>query len=141
MSGRSFLDTNVLVYAYDRHDPSKQAKAQKLLDEGLRDGSALVSGQVLGEFFVTVTRKIAVPMTADEAAEAVRLISVLPVIGVDLRLVNAGIDAHRRWGVSYWDGLILAAAERGGSGRVLLEDLNAGQRYGTVVVENPFAVP
>jgi predicted nucleic acid-binding protein len=107
----------------------------------VRDGSSVVSGQVLGEFFVTVTRKIPQPMTADEALEVVRLLEVLPVVAVDLRLVKAGIAAHQQWGVSYWDGLILAAADRAGCGRVLSEDLNAGQRYGSVLVENPFASP
>lgn len=130
-----------LIYAYDRHDPAKQAKAQAVLDQALRDNSAAISAQVLGEFFVTVTRKIAQPMTADEALEVIRSIEVLPVIPVDVRLVKAGIEAQRRWGVSYWDGLILAAAERAGCVRVLSEDLNAGQRYGSILAENPFANP
>ena len=59
MTGSASLDTNVLVYAYDRHDPGKQAKAQALLNQGMRDGLSVLSGQVLGEFFVTVARVLA----------------------------------------------------------------------------------
>jgi predicted nucleic acid-binding protein len=139
MSGRDFLDTNVLIYAYDQRDTDKQARAQALLDEAFRDGSAVVSAQVLGEFFVKVTRKIPRPMSDDDALGVIRSIEVLPVVAVDLHLVRSAIEAHRQWGVSYWDGLILAAAARAGCTRVLSEDLNAGQTYGSVVVVNPFA--
>jgi predicted nucleic acid-binding protein len=138
MSDKVFLDSNVLVYAYDSSDRSKQAKAQELLERGIREDSAVVSAQVLGEFFIAVTRKIAHPMRASEAAEAVEILSAIRVIEVDRMLVNEAIGAHQRYGISYWDGLILAAAERAGCRRVLSEDLNAGQEYGRVAVENPF---
>src|SRR5512134_1507598 len=112
MSDRVFLDTNVLVYAYDKSEPRKQAIAQQLLRSAIRDESAAVSVQVLGEFFVVVTRKIREAMTAEEAARVIRTVGVLAVQEVDLALVQRAIDAHKLYGLAYWDCLIVAAAER-----------------------------
>ena len=77
MKDRVFLDTNILVYAYDRHDPRKQGIAQSLLIDGMENESAALSVQVLGEFFSVVTRQIKQPMTTDEAKEAIELFSNL----------------------------------------------------------------
>jgi len=74
----------------------------------------------------------------DEAIKAMNAIGVLQVVEVDRSLVDAAVEAHRAHQISYWDRLIIAAAQRAGCKRVLSEDLNDGQRYGEVVVENPF---
>ena len=138
MAARVFLDTNVLVYAYDLHAPAKQARAQTLLTEGIEQENAVVSSQVLGEFFVLVTKQIESPLPAEEARELIDLFGALPVVAIDLNLVRRAIDTHRQYQISYWDALIVAAAERAGCGRILSEDFSSGQSYHQLVAENPF---
>ena len=138
MTDRTFIDTNVLVYRYDDSDPIKQVRAQELLKTGIENETAVVSAQVLGEFFTTVTRKIQNPLSADDAQAAVDLISTLSVVALDLALVRRAISTQKRYGISYWDALIVVAAESAGCTRILSEDLNSGQAYNGVVVVNPF---
>jgi predicted nucleic acid-binding protein len=138
MSDKVFLDTNILVYAYDRSDPEKQAKAQELLTRGIEQENAVISAQVLGEFFVVVTRRIQTPLSAEEAEQVIDLLGILPVVEVDLKLVRRTLSIHRESQISYRDSLIVAAAERAGCAKILSEDLNAGQVYCSVRVENPF---
>ena len=134
----TFIDTNVLVYRYDSRDPVKQLRAQELVKSGIENQTAVVSAQVLGEFFTTVTRKIQIPLSTEEAQAAVDLISTLKVVALDLALVRRAISTQIRYGISYWDALIVAAAESAGCTRILSEDLNPGQAYNGVVVVNPF---
>jgi predicted nucleic acid-binding protein len=138
MTARSFVDTNVWVYAIGRGEPDKRARARALLASG-DELDLVVSAQVLGEFFVTVTRKLTPPVPRDRAVRIVDRMSQLPVIPLDARLVSAAIAGSREWGISYWDALIVAAAEAGGCDRILTEDLADGATYGSVRVENPFA--
>ena len=139
MSDRAFLDTNVVVYAHDSADPDKQATSQEIVLEGVRTGSAVISAQVLNEFLVTVTRKIATPLSLDVARRETGLLSRLHVVEIDVPLVKRAIDICERWQLSHWDGLIISAAERGRCETVLSEDLSDGQSYGSVTVRNPFA--
>ena len=138
MKDRVFLDTNILVYAYDRHDPRKQGAAQSLLFDGLENESAVLSVQVLGEFFNVVTRQIKQPMTSAEAKEAIELFSNLLIQEIDLAMVERAIDTHKIYRISYWDALIVSAAERAGCKRILSEDLNDGQLYQCIPISNPF---
>lgn len=133
-----FLDTNIIVYAYDKHEPEKMEKARLLLKSGIAEESAVLSSQVLGEFFVVVTRRINKPLSADEAMEIIDLLSVLPVAEIDLSLVRRAVGTCKEYGISYWDSLIVAAAGRAGCRKILSEDLNNGQSYNGIVVENPF---
>ena len=135
---KQFLDTNVAVYAYDAAEPAKQAVAQRLLKHGILEEDSVISVQVLGEFFNAVTRRIRHPMTVAEASSAIDSIKVLPVVDLDAQLVERAIETLRRYGISYWDALIIAAAERSGCKKLLTEDLNPGQRYHGIVVVNPF---
>ena len=139
MSDRRFVDTNIVVYAYDSAVPAKNAQAQRILQDGVVNDTLAVSAQVLGEFFTVATRRIQEPLTADEAAAAIDALKPIPVVEIDRQLVERAIDTHKRYEIAYWDALIVAAAERAGCVEVLSEDLNAGQRYGGVVVSNPFA--
>ena len=136
---RLFLDTNVIVYAHDTASPGRQATAQALIFDGLTAGNAVLSAQVLNEFYVTVTRKIAKPLPAALARREVELLARLCVVEVDVPLVVRVIDVGARWQLSHWDGLIIAAAERARCDPVLSEDLSNGQTYGPVTVRNPFA--
>jgi predicted nucleic acid-binding protein len=123
MNDKAFLDTNILVYAYDQYDPQKQKKAQSLLTDGMEQENIVLSVQVLGEFFNVVTRHI---------------ISVLSIQDIDLTMVNRAIDTHKMYQISYWDSLIIAAAERAECKSILSEDLNDGQTYHGIQVSNPF---
>lgn len=138
MTDRRFVDTNVWVYAVDIADPAKRGAAVAALT-GPAAGDLVLSAQVLGEFFVTVTRKLKPPLDVTEAAREVDRMSELHVVPLDARLVAAAIAGSREWGISYWDAMIIAAAQAGGCGVVLTEDLQDGATYGSVRVENPFA--
>ena len=139
MTGRAFVDTNVVVYAYELKASDRQATARSLLCQGLAQETAVLSTQVLSEFYVVVTRKSADPLTPEQARRAVDALAPMLAVGQDLTLVRRAIDAHTEYGLSYWDGLIVAAAERARCQRLLSEDLNPGQRYFGIPVENPFA--
>ncbi len=138
MTAKAFLDTNILVYAYDTHDASKQEKAGHIIRKAIEEESGIVSAQVLGEFFVVVTRKIRNPLPMSDAEAIVDILSAFPVAEIDLQLVRRAIDTQKACKISYWDSLIVAAAEREGCTVILSEDLNDGQQYNGVRVQNPF---
>lgn len=138
MKDKGFLDTNILVYAYDRRDPAKQLKAQALLEQGIHDENVSLSTQILSEFFVVITRRIQTPLSVDEAAEVIESLSIIPVAEVDRAMVKRAIETHQRYGISYWDALIVAAAERSGCAQIYSEDLKHGDSYHRVLVVNPF---
>ncbi len=135
---RSFVDTNVFVYAADEspEERDKHKIASALLSA---DPDALViSTQVLQEFYVTVTRKLRTPLPAQRAASAVRAMAKLDVVQVDVPLVLAAIDTSPTTTISLWDALVLEAARQAGCRRILTEDLSHGQVIRNVAVENPF---
>ena len=138
MTDRLFLDTNILVYAYDNHQPDKQRIAQQLLKESIAQESAVLSVQVLGEFFTVVTRKIKPPMSADDARRIIATLRILPVEVVDYSLVERAVDTHIRYNIQYWDALVVAAAERANCTTIATEDLNPDQKYNGIAVFNPF---
>lgn len=137
MSARTFLDTNVLVYLFDDGEQDKQECAREIFDDA-EPGELVLSTQVLSEFYVTVTRKLAQPLEPALAAEAVEWFGLLNVLPTDTALVKSAIQTSRVSQISYWDGLVVAAATRAGCQCLLTEDLNDGQRFGSVKIENPF---
>lgn len=96
---------------------------------------------MLSEFYVTVTRKLAIPMQASDAQRAVERLAELPMVVIDGPLVAEAIAIHTRAQISYWDGLILAAAGAAGCSKLLTEDLSDGQAVGAVQIVNPFREP
>ena len=138
MPDRTFIDTNILVYAYDIDEPVKQARAREILKQGIEGETAVLSVQVIGEFFTVVTKRIPNPLSAEEAEQVLDLLSILPVIDLDFRMVRHAIEIHRQHGIAYWDALIVTAAHRAECTQILTEDLNAGQSYEGVTVVNPF---
>lgn len=138
MTGSVFIDTNVFVYAYDTHEPDKQRKAQTLITENILHEGTTISSQVLSEFFTVVTRKIPEPLTPNEAQEIISDLKILNIIDIDFALVNRAIDNHSEYHLSYWDSLIVAAAERASCEKIFSEDMNAGQKYNGIIVVNPF---
>lgn len=137
MTSRTFLDTNVLVYLFDHDDPAKEQRAREILETG-EPGELALSTQVLSEFYVTVTRKLKEPLDPGLAAQVVDWLTFLLVVSIDSALVRRAIQICRDSQISYWDGLVVAAASRAGCRRLLTEDLNDGQEIASVRVENPF---
>ena len=136
MSARSFFDTNVLVYTDDKAYPAKQRRALNLLAEHRRAGTAVVSVQVLQEYFVTATRKLHVD--AGVARRKVELLSELNVAMIEVADIVAAIDLHRLHGLSFWDSLILRSAKQAGCNTVFSEDLQAGRELLGLRILNPF---
>ena len=130
-----FLDTNVVVYAFDSADPDKQRIAIELLETGDR---LIVSTQVLLETWWVLTRRLAVPVDEDHASKVIDELCALPVVSTDPELVRSAIEIARRFSIALWDALIIEAARAAGCRRVLSEDLQSGQNFDGVVVENPF---
>lgn len=139
MTGKTFLDTNVLVYSVDENpaDKAKHDRAIELLSS--RPDELVVSTQVLQEFYSVTTRKLRPPLSEETAAAAVHGIAKLDVVGSNAPLVLAAIDISRTDQLSLWDSLIIEAARRAGCERILSEDLNDGQVIRGVAVENPFS--
>jgi len=133
--GKAFFDTNILLYMYGG-DPAKQARATELFRLEALAGRILLSTQVVQEFYAAGARKLGIPRK--QLREAAMALLDCPLVTVGPSDIAAAIDYEERYGMSFWDALILAAAESGGAEVLFTEDLNNGQRYGSVVVENPF---
>lgn len=138
MSATEFLDTNVLVYAYDRSDPRKQKIAQGLLRRAL-EGEIAASSQVLGEFASTMLHKLTLPAKPEDVAALLDTLGPIYLIPLDGDVVLRAVQVHAQYGVHFYDGMIVATAERGRCQKIWSEDLNPSQEYFGVKVENPFA--
>ncbi|MDX2416414.1 MAG: PIN domain-containing protein [Xanthomonadales bacterium] len=136
MSANVFLDTNILVYAVTSDDRD-QAKRQRAL-EIIEAEDFAISVQVLQEFYVTVTRKLAEPLTPEHALAWIEELEAFPCVSIETSLVKNAIEISVRYQTSYWDGAVLAAAESISVPRLYTEDLNHGQLYGSVEAFNPF---
>jgi len=131
-----FIDTNVVIYAAlaGVGDPRKQALAATLIGKG----DLATSGQVHAEFYAKATSpKYAMPVV--DALGWLERLRLFPVVSVTGEIVATGAAIAQRYQISYWDGAIIAAAQEIGAYTLFSEDLNDGQRYGSVRVVNPFA--
>lgn len=133
---RAFVDSNVLIYAFDSAEPDRRQVAVRILGDA--DYELVISAQVLSEFYVNVTRRLQQPLEPAEAEAAIRRLAVLPVVPIDSELVLAALEITNQASISYWDALIVAAARSAGCVRLLTEDLNDGQEIAGVRIENPF---
>lgn len=136
MPADRFLDTTILLYAYNLDAPTKRAVAREILEEAwLRPCGTALSVQVLQEFHVNFVR------SGHPVAEATLIVGDFTswiVIENSLALFQRGLWLQSRWQISLWDAMILAAAESSGAHELLTEDLNHGQDYGRVRAINPF---
>lgn len=137
MSAEVFVDTNVLLYAISSA-PAETAKANRAREILAKEDFG-VSAQVLQEFFVNATRKIAVPLSDQEALEFIEIISQAPIVPIDLDIVIQAVAHKQRYGIAYWDAAVVAAAQALGATTLYTEDLNDGQDFGGVRAVNPFA--
>jgi predicted nucleic acid-binding protein len=136
MNARSFFDTNVLVYADDKRAGAKQSRAIDLVEEHRRDGTGVVSLQVLQEYFVTVTQKLNVHSPL--ARRKMEILAEFDVVVPDVADILAAIDLHRLHGFSFWDALVLRAATQAGCSVLLTEDFQDGREIDGIQVVNPF---
>ena len=135
MSG-SFLDANVLVYTDDSRVPQKQEAALALVERVRREGTGVLSTQILQEYFVTATRKLGVPV--ETARRKVEIFARLDVVTNRVDDILAAIDLHSAHQLSFWDALLVQAAARSGCSTLFTEDLQHGRRFGELEVVNPF---
>lgn len=138
MSDKSFVDTNVLIYAYDVDAGDKHAVAVRILTELWSTQLGILSTQVLQEFYVNVTRKIPSPLRRSIARGIVKDYIAWQVETVELEQVLLASELEERYQLSFWDALIVVAARKGGAAKILSEDLNASQTIDGVLIENPF---
>jgi predicted nucleic acid-binding protein len=135
MNGKAFFDTNVLMYVHGA-DPVKAAIAKKLFDRYSASGRILLSTQVVQEFYAAGSRKLGIARS--QLQEAVAALLGVPLVILGGAEILSAIQIEERYNISFWDALILAAAESGGAEVLYTEDLNDGQQYGSVMVKNPF---
>lgn len=134
-----FFDTSVLVYLFDADSPDQRKKARCLFQKHSEAGDILLSTQVLREFYVVVTRKLARPLDAAVAAEAVSSFAELPLVQIDSELIVSAIHRSRNNQLSFWDALIVQAAIEGHASTLYSEDMQHGQMQDSLRVVNPFS--
>jgi predicted nucleic acid-binding protein len=134
-----FVDTNVLVYAHDVSAGPRHERALALIKSLWDSQTGCLSIQVLEEFYVTVTRKVAWPMESEAAAQIVTDLAAWRVHAPEVGDVLDAITIHRRYRISFWDGLVIQSAARLGCQSIWSEDLNPDQVYAGIRVVNPFA--
>lgn len=138
MNGKCFVDTNVLVYAHDQSAGEKCEKALLLANELWDSGNGVLSTQVLQELYIALRRKVANPLSASETEQVLRDYFAWEIVVNTRESVIRAISMETRYKISFWDALILQAAERVGATVLYSEDLSHRQVYGTVRVVNPF---
>ena len=136
--GKVFVDTNIIVYAYDISAGEKHRKAVEIMKDIWRTGFGIISSQVLQEFFVNVTRKIAKPLNVLTAKEIVKDLLKWKTVSINGEIILEAIDIHNEHKYSFWDSAIIAAAIEGGAGVLLSEDLTNKQQIKGLVIKNPF---
>lgn len=132
-----FLDSNILVYSYDTRFPTKKRVAEELLRRAFA-GEFVISTQVLAEFTATLMQKFVPPAPPQDVITILDKLAPIRLIVPDGEMVRRAVEAHAAYGIHFYDGMIVAAAERAGAEKILSEDLNPGQKYFGVTVVNPF---
>jgi predicted nucleic acid-binding protein len=135
----SFVDTNVLVYAFDKSNSPKKRVAQRLIHELMEEDRLRVSTQVLQELFVTQTRKVKQPCSSEEALAVLEDLTAWPLMAVDYAAIRAAVRLADEAKLSFWDALVVVAAARTGAAVLYTENLNDGQEILGVRISNPFA--
>ena len=140
MTAPVFVDANVLIYARDPGEPLKQHRAQAWLAYLWREGLGRTSMQVLSEFYVNVTRKLAAPVAAEGAWQEVTTFFAWRPQPIDEALLQRAREIERRYRLSWWDSMVVGSAQLQGCGILLTEDLQDGASCGQVTVRSPFTL-
>lgn len=139
MSGRTFIDSNVLIYGHDIDAAQKHEVAKNVLRDLWAGRTGVLSTQVLQEFYVNVTRKIRVPLPKEEARKVVNSYSVWCTTATTVEDILTASRTEEDAKINFWDALIIALAAKTGATRLLSEDLNPDQSIAGVTIVNPFA--
>ena len=139
MSEKCFVDTNILIYAHDRSQGIKHERARQLIERLWNSGQGVLSTQVLQELCLNLRRKVANPVSVEEVRRIIRDYLSWEIVVNTPEAVLQALEIEARYKTSFWDALILQAAEQCGAVVLYSEDLAAKQRYGTVRVVNPLA--
>jgi len=134
----SFFDTNILIYAVDHTDPIKRRKAGELLEREAGAGNAIISTQVLQEFYSASTLKLKRPLNKLVAEEIVEELMALPVKQVDISIILAAIKRNQSDQISFWDALIIETALRAGARILWSEDMQHDREFDGLKIQNPF---
>jgi len=135
---KTFIDTNIIVYAYDETAGEKHQTAKRILVDLWKSGRGLVSTQVLQELYVTLTRKVPRPLQPARAAEIIEDMLTWDVVVNDGESIHQVIALEAQDKLSFWDALVVVAAVRGGAEILFSEDLQAGRILAGVRIVNPF---
>ena len=141
MSDKYFVDTNILVYAHDRSAGVRHQRAQMLLEQLWDSGQGVLSTQVLQELCINLRRKVSDPVPIEEVRLLIRDYATWEVITNTPESVLQALDIEMRYKTSFWDALILQAAESAGASILYSEDLATGQHYGSIQIVNPLIDP
>ena len=140
MSANVFVDTNILVYSRDSSEEIKQPIAIDVLTELWQKGTGKISTQVCNEYYTTVTQKLKPGLSKDEAWQDIEALFAWQPLAVDKKVLVKAKACQLRYQLSWWDSLIVSAAYYCNCSTILSEDLNNGQEYFGIVVENPFKI-
>jgi len=132
-----FVDTNILVYAFDASDEERQERAERALVPLFEEDRIRLSTQVLQEFYVTMTRKVGRPWSSEEALGVLDDLASWPLVVVDYDLIRESVLLSDEASLSFWDALIVNAAARSGAEVLFTEDMNDGQVVRGIRVSNP----
>ncbi len=138
MSERYFVDTNILVYAHDRSAGAKHRRAKELIAKLWQSGGAVISTQVLQELCVNLRRKASPPLSIDETSRLLQDYLAWEVVVNTPEAVIQALDLESRYQISFWDALIIHAADNAGATTLYSEDLADRQKFGSVQILNPF---
>ena len=138
MNDKTFVDTNVLIYAHDIDAGAKHEIAKRIMRELWSERTGLLSTQVLQEFYVNVTRKIASPLSKVSARAVINSYASWCIENT-LVDISTAFRIEDESQIGFWDALIIASAAKGGAMRLVSEDLNSGQTVMGILIDNPFA--
>ncbi|MCJ7772374.1 MAG: PIN domain-containing protein [Desulfobacterales bacterium] len=140
MTDRIFIDTNILIYAHDLDAGVKKDIASQLLEDIWKNRNGILSTQVLQEFYVNITRKIANPLSSAGARSIIENYLVWHVQIITPESVLIASEIEERYQLSFWDAMILSSARIAGASKIATEDMNHGQKIEGILIENPFLV-
>ena len=138
MSGKFFVDTNILIYAHDLDAGQKNKISRDIIRNLWENRLGVISTQVLQEFYVNVTRKIENPLKKSQARGVIESYLAWPVELNDVRTVLSASEIEERHMLSFWDAMIIASARRANAEKIITEDLNHGQQIEGILIDNPF---
>lgn len=138
MSVKTFVDTNVLLYAHDPYAGEKHQKAKDTVEALWENNNGVVSTQVLQEFYVNVTRKIPQPLSKQRGLELIQGYLSWETVGIHGAMVVEAAQMEEQLKISFWDALIVVSAQRSGAELLLSEDFQSGRKFGSLTVQSPF---